>query len=218
MPRMKLKFPAFFLVLACMIDLTAGCLSSGGRLVPTISPDVKQIPKTIGFYPMLSSPVGRRGGKIRVMSSAIDKEVYIVPPTDSKLSVTSFSRMMTDLISKDLLYYGFDLRELPVEIPDDGSGDDDNDKTFAISLELLKYLQENYSVQAILMGNAYFSGGHATSYVEVHFAHLKLVDIKTLKVLCQIDMTYSDYGLDIDVVAEAMAEELALMAGLATEE
>ena len=81
--------------------------------------------------------------------------------------------MMTDLISKDMLYYGFDLRELPVEIPENSSSDDSNDKTFSISLELLEYLREEYNVHAIMIGNALFSmNPYSSNVVEVHSAHV----------------------------------------------
>jgi hypothetical protein len=145
--------------------------------------------------------------------------VYIIPPTDSELSVTAFSQMMTDLISKDLLYYGFDLRELPVETPDNRSTDDSKHPIFSISIDLLKHLQEEYNVQAVMIGNAFFSRNpNSIPTVQVHAAHVKLIDIKTLKVLCQVDWTFSDTGEDINAISEEIAAELAALAGLIRED
>jgi hypothetical protein len=222
--------PRTFTILSCLLVISvltltmhSGCLSTGGRLISTISPDVDRIPTTIGLFPILSSQAFRavrRGDMVSSLSlSSGPDHIYIMPPTETELKVTSFSRMMTDLISMDLLYYGFDLRELPVEIPENGSADDDDDKTFSISLALLERLREEYGVKAIMIGNALFGGNpHATMGVEVHSAHVKIVDIRTLKVLSQVDFTFTDSGIDIENVCEEMAASLAEMAGIDIEE
>jgi hypothetical protein len=222
MLRIAAKLSGLFVILALLATSQPGCLTTGGQLISTISPDVDQLPATVGFYPMLSSRLLSsrsvpRGWPLKASMSRSSEEIYIVPPAESELIVTSYSRMMTDLISKDMLYYGFDLRELPVEIPENGSSDD-NDRTFSISLSLLEHLREEYNVQAIMIGNALFSmNPYSSSVVEVHSAHVKVVDIETLKVLCQVDFTYSDSGQDIEIVSDDIAASLASMAGLETE-
>jgi hypothetical protein len=220
MPRDITILPRFLVISVLVSVMHTGCLSTGGRLISTKSPDIDRIPTTIGLYPILSSQsFHRKVSRPRAILSSGSEHIYIVPPTETELKVTSFSRMMTDLISMDLLYYGFDLRELPVEIPENGSTDDDDEKTFSISLALLERLNEEYGVEAIMIGNAMFGGNpYATMGVEVHSAHVKVVDIRTLKVLCQIDFTFTDSGRDIENVCEEMAASLALMAGIDVEE
>ena len=46
-------------------------------------------------------------------------------------------------------------------------------------------------------------------------AYLKLVDIESLDVLCQVHLLAEEYGEELDEAADALASELALEAGLA---
>ena len=130
-------------------------------------------------------------------------------------TVTPQSQMLTGLLSSELAYYGFDLKELPVEIPDDDQTDETNKNVFFISLDLLERLREEYGVEAILIGNVMMKYVPRYSRTLVTAAYLKLVDIETLDVLCQVHLLSEDYGEDIDKAANALASELALEAGLA---
>jgi hypothetical protein len=196
--------------------LIVGCANLGGKLTTIRSPGVERIPTTICIHPLLSSPVRRR--YIQRDDMVVTRErgrVYIASPTEVRLSVTPQSQMFTGLLSSELAYYGFDLKELPVEIPDESEAGETKSNIFFISLDLLKRLKEEYGIEAILIGNVMMDYAPRYSRTLVTAAYLKLVDIESLDVLCQVHLLSEDYGEDMDRAADALASELALEAGLA---
>ncbi len=196
--------------------LVTGCAHLGGKLTTIRSPGVDRIPTTICVYPLLSSPVQQRYiPREEVVLSRRKDRIYIASPTEVRLSVTPRSQMFTGLLSSELAYYGFDLKELPVEIPDDAEEGDARGNVFFVSLDLLERLKEEYGVEAILVGNVMMEYAHRYSRTLVTAAYLKLVDIETLDVLCQVHLLSEDYGEDLDDAAAALASELALEAGIA---
>ena len=202
-------------VLVLLFLLVSGCFTLGGKLTTIRSPGVERIPTTICVHPILSSPMGRRIITQRELKvSRQDDRVYIAPPAEVRLSVTPQSQMLTGLLSSELAYFGFELKELPVEIPEDSEADETKN-IFFISLDLLKSLREDYGVEAILVGNAMMNYVPRNSRTLVTAAYLKLVDIETLDVLCQVHLLSEDYGENLDEAARALASELALEAGLA---
>jgi len=203
-------------VFVLLFILLVGCVNIGGKLTTIRSPGVDRIPTTICIHPLLSSPARRRyvTSDDVVMSRERDR-VYITPPTEVSLTVTPQSQMLTGLLSSELAYYGFDLKELPVEIPDDAESGEMKRNIFFISLDLLKRLREEYGVEAILIGNVMMDYVPRYSRTLVTAAYLKLVDIESLEVLCQVHLLSEDYGEDMDKAADALASELALEAGLA---
>lgn len=48
-------------------------------------------------------------------------------------------------------------------------------------------------------------------------AHLKMVDVETLDMMCHVSYPYKERGEEVETVSYSMARELALMAGLITE-
>jgi hypothetical protein len=138
-------------------------------------------------------------------------EMFIEAPAQSKLIVNMESQLLTGLLSSDLAYYGFSLKELPVEIPDTES----KEVSFAVSLDLLRRMKKDYGVEAVLIGNVYFSRDlYEPSRHLVKAAYIKLIDVETLDILCHISMYYDNEGLDLESAAQAVAAELAIMAGL----
>lgn len=112
---MKRKHVVFVLLFLILV----GCANLGGKLTTIRSPGVDRIPTTICIHPLLSSPARRRYIiKEQLNVSREDDRVYIAPPTEARLAVTPQSQMLTGLLSSELAYYGFDLKELPVEIPE----------------------------------------------------------------------------------------------------
>jgi len=196
--------------------LLIGCANLGGKLTTIRSPGVDRIPTTICIHPLLSSPARRRYLiKENVVISRERDRLYIAPPTEVNLIVTPQSQMFTGLLSSELAYYGFDLKELPVEIPDDAETGETKKNVFFISLDLLNRLREEYGVEAILIGNVMMDYVPRYSRTLVTAAYLKLVDIESLEILCQVHLLSEDYGEDMDKAAGALASELALEAGLA---
>ncbi len=115
---MKKRMIAVVCVFALTLPL--GCLSGGHQLRVIPSPGVETIPTTIGIHPFLSVSTSTRLS--RTSSEALshrttNKDVYIIPPVGSQMVVTPFSQLFTGLVSVEMASYGFDLRELPVEIP-----------------------------------------------------------------------------------------------------
>lgn len=213
-------------VLALMI---MGCFPTGSKIIGTRATGVDYIPKKLCFYPLLSTHIGRYGKRYdkivrSEITSAVERRmpdnVVIVPPAETDLSITRESQIMTGLISTQLTTFGFALKELPVEVlqkGDDSSDRMEDESRFAISLNLLEQLREEYDIQAIVIGHAFFitdSGRSMPPEQRVISAHLKVVDIITLDVLGQVNLTYDSYGVDMNLVSELMAEELAYMAGL----
>ena len=206
------------LILSVLLFLfIIGCANLGGKLTTIRSPGVDRIPTTICIHPLLSSPARRRYLKQDdVVISRESDRVYIAPPTEVNLLVTPQSQMFTGLLSSELVYYGFDLKELPVEVPgDDGEAGEMKKKIFFVSLDLLKSLRDEYGVEAILIGNVMMNYVPRYSRTLVTAAYLKLVDIESLDILCQVHLLSEDYGEDMDKAADALASELALEAGLA---
>ena len=205
-----------FAACSLLILFLTGCFTIGGKLTTIRSPGVDRIPTTICVHPLLCSPARRRYIPKESLNVTRKKnQVYIAPPAEVRLSVTPQSQMLTGLLSSELAYYGFDLKELPVEIPDD-SGEEDTDRNvFFISLDLLESLREDYGVEAILVGNVMMDYVPRSSRTLVTAAYLKLVDIETLDVLCQVHLLSEDYGEEMEDAAAALASELALEAGLA---
>lgn len=205
-----------FVLSVLLFLLLIGCANLGGKLTTIRSPGVDRIPKTICIHPLLSSPARRRYFiKENVVVTRERDRVYIAPPTEVSLIVTPQSQMFTGLLSSELAYYGFDLKELPVEIPDNTESGETKKNVFFISLDLLKSLREEYGVEAILIGNVMMDYVPRYSRTLVTAAYLKLVDIESLEVLCQVYLLSEDYGEDMDKAADALASELALEAGLA---
>jgi hypothetical protein len=213
----KQKFIAMVCLLA--LSLPLGCLPGAHQLRVIPSPGVETIPTVIGIHPFLSVSATRRGpGTSATMSHRVDEhDVYIAPPAGSKLIVTPYSQMFTAFVSGEMANYGFDLRELPVEIPKGDNAIGQSKNEFVISLALLHDLQENYGLEAVLIGNVYFVGDPQDPVNQlVSAAYAKLIEVETLKVLSQFSLPFNSSGSDMEDVAEWIAVELAVMAGLAT--
>jgi hypothetical protein len=216
-----------------LIVILSGCFPPGGEIIGTMTPGVDRIPDKLGLFPLLSTPVRSYGKRYRSIlhneatvkvKRRMPDNVVIVPPTGSDLTVTRESQIMTGLVSTRLSTFGFSLKELPVEVlpkSDDSHGDSDDDRRYAISLNLLERLREDYDVRAIIVGSAFFiteTGQGMPPEQRVISAHLKVVDIATLDVLGQVNLTYDAYGVDMNTVSELVADELACMAGFVTGE
>ena len=208
---MKGKLAVFVIILLLLV----GCANLGGKLTTIRSPGVDRIPTVICVHPILSSPARRRYlVKDELFLTRESKRVYIAPPAEVNLTITPQSQIFTGLLSSELAYYGFELKEIPVEIPEDTEAGE-RDNIFYISLDLLKRLREEYGVEAILIGNVMMDYVPRYSKTLVAAAYLKLVDIESLDVLCQVHLLSEDYGEDMDKAANALASELALEAGIA---
>ncbi len=174
---------------------------------------------TVAMHALLSSttPVTRYGS-IRLMSEGSQQNVYLAPPTKPQMLVTPSSQMLTGELMVQMVQLGFDLRELPYEIKEaDGSSRRDS---YVISLDLLDELRHQHGLEAIIVGNVYFlpSANYNSREKRVSVAYLKVIDTKTLEVLCQVNMPYQEYGREMNRLAESMARELAVMAGLVEQE
>lgn len=215
-----------------IIVLLAGCFPPGGEIIGTMTAGVDRIPAKLGLYPLLSTPLEsyrkryehilRHKATLSVKRRMPDN-VVIVPPTDSEMIVTRESQIMTGLVSTQLSAFGFSLKELPVEVlsKDNDSTKKDDDRRYTISINLLERLREEYDLQAIVVGSAFFiteAGRGLPPEQRVVSAHLKVVDITTLDVLGQVNLAYDSYGHDMNTVSELIADELAYMAGLASDE
>jgi hypothetical protein len=208
---MKEKLVVFVLLFLLLV----GCANLGGKLTSIRSPGVDRIPTTICVHPLLSSPARKRYlVKDELFISRERNRVYIAPPAEVSLTITPQSQIFTGLLSSELAYYGFDLKEIPVEVPDDTEAGE-RENVFFISLDLLKRLREEYGIEAILVGNVMMDYVPRYSKTLVTAVYLKLVDIETLDILCQVHLLSEDYGEDMDKAADALASELALEAGIA---
>ena len=208
------------LIPIALLGFVLACASKT-KMTVTQSPGVDQIPSSIAVYPLLTTqPIiqGRPVDRRSIRSLSVDSregEMFIEAPAESKLIVNIESQLLTGLLSADLAYYGFSLKELPVEIPDTES----KKVTFAVSLDLLRRMNEDYGVDAVLIGNVYFSRDrYEPSKHFVKAAYFKLVDVETLDILCHLSLYYDYEGLDLESAAQAIAAELAAMAGLDSEE
>jgi hypothetical protein len=142
-------------------------------------------------------------------------EIFIEPPAESKLVVNFQSQLLTGLLSSELANHGFTLKELPVEMPDN----EGKVVSFVVSLDLLRRLNEDYGVKAVLIGNVYLSPERYQSSTHlVNAAYLKLVDVETLDILCHISVIHENEGVDLEATAQAVAAELAGMANLPSKE
>lgn len=220
----RLRLIVFGGLLAVLIT---GCFPTGGRIIGTLSTGVDRIPAKLGLYPFLSTPIqtyGKRYDHIMRHKESLSvrrkpDNVVIVPPAETDLSVTRESQIMTGLISTQLAARGFSLKELPVEVLPRGNDPyaKKEDNRFVISLNLLEQLRDEYGFKALIVGNAFFItevGRGLPPEQRVISAHLKVVDITTLDVLGQVNLTYDSYGVDMNDVSEYLAAELAEMAGL----
>ena len=192
-----------------------GCTSTG-RVRTTPSPGVDRIPATVAMYPLLSgTEVDGQPWPIRLQTQGEREEIYIAPPTNSELSVTPSSQMLTGELSVQMARYGFDLREMPYEVRE--AYTPDGDDAYVVSLALLDELRERYGLDAIIVGNAFFMKkrrNYQPSETRVVAAYLKVIDTETLEVLCQVTMSYDAHGRGLNDLAQSMANHLASMAGL----
>lgn len=208
---------SFLLVSILTATLIAGC-ASNGRLTATRSPGVETLPKNIAIYPLLTTDTPRRLS-IRPMvldpkAETLDRgEIYLEAPADSRLVVDLHSQLLTGLLASDLSYHGFTLKELPVELPK--TGPDRKITRFAISLELLDHLREDYELDAVLVGNAYIVEDVLRPHERrVKVAYLKLIDIESLDILAHLSLTYDGEGGSLEDVAASIAAEMAAMTHL----
>ena len=148
-------------------------------------------------------------------SFALDSQnresIYIMPPAKTTMQVTERSERLTNMLNIELSRRGFKLRELPVEATPARE-----QNTFAVSLALLDELRERNDVHAILIGNAFFTGQYDDSYVTDMY--VKVVNVETLEVMCQIIVDHHTNGWSMPDVVNEVADELAFNAGLEVEQ
>jgi hypothetical protein len=212
-PRMNMTSLRPVAYAACVgAMLLAGCASGGGEVTVTKSPGVETIPKTVGIYPLLSTETTVPHPRPIPFSTKADREgVYITPPTDSKLTLTLQSQMVTDLLGAELSYRGFALKEVPVETPEERG--DKHENTFYVSLALLEQLREDYGLQALLLGNVYFvPNRYDPAEFLVRAAYLRMIDVATLDVLCHVSINNGTYGATMEETARQLGLELGAMA------
>ncbi|NIO00788.1 MAG: hypothetical protein GTO42_01400 [Candidatus Latescibacteria bacterium] len=207
----------------------AGCTRTTGKLTSVISGDVERIPSRLAFYPLLSTSIGgyKAGwpsARATLKVQRWEDNVVIVPPTETEMMVTRESETLTGLISMELSSIGFSLQELPVRIlPEDEESKKPGElkSAFAISLNMLEQLREQYDLEAIIIGNAFFVMEvyrAAPPYVTAVSAYLKVIDIESLEILGQVNY-FSEYsGKELDDLAEDIAAVMAEMAGIKLEE
>lgn len=204
-----------WIIIALVIHF--GCTSTG-RVQTTPSPGVDRIPATVAVYPLLSGvEVDGRYWPIKPQTQGSREEIYLAPPTDSELTITPSSQMLTGELSVQMTRHGFDLREMPYELKESYTPDGDN--AYVVSLALLDELREQHGLGAVIVGNAFFMKdrrNYQPAETRVVAAYLKVIDTETLAVLCQVTMSYDAYGRDLNDVAQSMASHLAHMAGLVT--
>lgn len=196
-----------------------GC-ARAPHVTTTPGPANRPVPTTIAVYPILTTE-----SRYDVWSDVVpfrdplaDRDrIYIQPPSETKLMVTLQSQQLTDVLLAELSAQGFNVKELPVEVPDEWGGDVEGNPTFYISLGLLDRLREDFGFQAIVLGNANFARDENRRY-GVSVAYLRVVDIETLDILCHVRLDGGDYVEDVPVSAEKIAVQLAQMAGLPQKE
>jgi len=206
----SLKFPCALL----LVFFLTGCTPPPAEIVTTASPGVTRIPTTLALHPLLTSksvsPAGHRTLEVRQQG----RDIYLTPPAASELAVTVQSRMMTDMLSGELAYQGFSLKELPFEPVETGEDKNSSAGGFAISLDLLRQLRAEVGLEAVLVGNVFFThDGYSGRDHQVKAAHCKLIDVQTLDILCHISLPPSDYGMDMTAAVTAIAAEMARLAG-----
>jgi len=199
------------------------CATNQTKLRITTAVDADVIPRTIGVYPFLSAPITptikrypqSRADDYMQQIKVKDEKIYITAPAESKLEVTPYSQMLTGFISVELANYGFDLRELPVEITDTNSSVGKKKNEFVISLALLQKLRDEYGLQAILIGNVYFVNDPYDKVAKkVSALYAKVIEIESLKVICQISKPFDEYGESMERVSAEIAAVLCNMVGL----
>ena len=207
------------LTIITLSAIMIGCASIHDKVMVTPVAGENSIPRKIAIYPLLTSEqvlvVSPHDRRVRLLSAETkvrEDRLYIVAPTETKLVSNIHSQLFTSRLSADLSSRGFILKELPVEIPEGLLGNKENN--FFISLETLKYLREEYGLEAVLIGNVYFIADQQDrSLVDVRAAYLRLVDTATLDVLCHI--SFDEYGGEsIKHTSEGLAFALAREAGL----
>jgi hypothetical protein len=203
-------------VLISLAALAIGCASVDERVSVTPASGVERIPTKIAVYPLLTSEMPQIVGQPRYSPASVrsaDDKLYIVAPAETKLVSTMESQLLTSMLSARLSDDGFTLKELPVEAPSEQSERAEN--SFFVSLATLKELREDYGLEAILVGNAYFiKDARDPSMTLVRAAYLRLVDTETLDVLCHVSIS-DKYGGDLmEEAAEALALALAKQAKL----
>ncbi len=208
-------------VLFLLAAVAGGCASIDDRVVVTPAAGVEKIPTKIAVYPLLTAEAVKVIAQPRVhtMTTASastrteDDRLYIVAPAETKLVSTMQSQLLTSTLSARLSENGFMLKELPVEVPPEQGEKERN--TFFVSLETLKRLREDYGLEAILVGNAYFVADERDpSVVWVRAAYLRLVDTGTLDVLCHVSISDRYRGESMESAAQALALALAKKANL----
>jgi hypothetical protein len=206
-------------IISCiaLVTLLQGCTIKP-RITTTPVAGVEEIPTVIAVYPILANQAGFRPRYVKDAMTLSTREgrIYIVPPADTELLVTTHSEIFTGLVSSELSHYGFKLKALPLEVLDDdnvGSGDK---RSFVVSLETIRHLRENYGLEALLIGNVFFiHDPYDPTEPAVRSFYLKLVDAETLDVLCHVSSDYGEYGGEMENAAGDIGFELAKLANLA---
>ena len=212
-----LKKLSILLVICALLLPSLRCIQYGARIKGNLAPHVEQIPGNIAIFPLLSTPLKhRRMPQVHLMKSK--GQVYITPPAETDLKITQRSQIMTDMISSELMDFGFVLKQLPVEVTGNDSSSIGADRRIGVSLELIRELREKYNLEAILIGNVFFTRDvNMPGRVLVTAAHLKMVDVETLDMICHVSYPYEERGEEIESISYSLARELALMAGLLVE-
>jgi len=83
----------------------------------------------------------------------------------------------------------------------------------------LRHLREDYGLEAILVGNAYFVADERDpTVIWVRAVYLRLVDTATLDVLCHVSISDRYRGDSMESAAQALALALAREAKLVSVE
>jgi hypothetical protein len=208
--RQKVAIPAL------LVAVVGGVLSC--ESAPTIqtvrSPSAEKIPLGVVIHPLFSTELSGVGSaRTWALLNSNREHIYISPPAETSLKVTGPSQRLTSDLSMELAARGFKLSELPVETPE---GQGDNKNAFAVSLALLDNLRASHNVRAILIGNAFFANAPYNNDTRVTDFYVKMVDVETLEVLCQISLSHDYEGRDMQDAARDIADQLAIEAGLPT--
>jgi hypothetical protein len=209
-------------VISCvaLIALLSSCTIKP-RITTTPVVGVEEIPTIIAVYPILANQTGFRPRYVKdamTLSTRKDR-IYIVPPADTKLLVTTHSEIFTGLVSSELSHYDFKLKTLPIEVLEDDNVGTGGKRSFVVSLETIRHLRENYGLEALLIGNVFFiHDPYDPTEPAVRSFYLKLVDAKTLDILCHVSGDYGEYGGEMEKAARDIGFELAKLANLAKDE
>ena len=210
---------AKMLVLMLAVAFLGGCLTTSSRMLTTQSPGVERIPTVIALFPLLTAEGPYHRGHWETGLRRSEQNVYIVPPAETNLIVSFDSQMMTNFLAAELSYRGFTLKELPVTASTGGVGGAQADATFSVSLDQLDRLYAEFGLDGLLIGNVAFMTDPTRPYEKkVRSIYLKLVDVKTLDVLCHFALPASQSGDDMGSVVTAVANEMARLAHLQVQE